>query len=298
MVVATRSLRPMDRKSPGRRMTWFGKDHPGTVGGSWQRTPRSDGEPDASMASPTRGQAGATTKGSRWPILPKWPPLHESQRGATRDDASVAPDESRQTGPQLAPPWEQPASNQHEHARPPLAPWRSWFASRRQQVGLAAILGTVVLTVVLGLVVLRAILPSQSSHPGQGTATAGRAVNVVASPTADDSTPTPSPTASARNTPAPSFTVAFTCASGTIGGRGVVCVHTKPNAMVGLTVRYCDGSYAGGKGLHGSAHTDASGNYTWRWDVNTSCAGTATATVTAKSSGQTVIQSTTFTITR
>jgi hypothetical protein len=288
----------MDRKSPRRRMTWFGKEHPGTVGGFWQRTPQSGKEPDASMASPTRGQVEAKAKVSRWPILPKWPPLHESQGGAAHNDASVAPDESRQTEPQLAPPWEQPASNQHEHARPPFMPWRFWLASRRQQVGLAAILGTIILTALLGLIVLRAILPSQSSHPGQGTPTAGRAVNVVASPATDDPTPTPSPTASARNTPAPSFTVTFTCASGTIGGRGMVCVHTQPDAMVSLTVRYCDGSYAGGKGLHGNAHADGSGNCTCRWNVSASCAGTATATVTAKSSGQTVTQSTTFTITR
>lgn len=288
----------MDRKSPRRRMTWFGKEHPGSVGRFWQRTPQSGKEPDASVASPTRGQAEAKAKGSRWPILPKWPPLHEGQREATRDAASVAPDESQQTEPQLASPWEQPASNRGGHARPPFIPRRVWFASRRQQVGLAAILGIVILTAVLCLIVLRAILPSQSSQTGQGTSTARRPANVVASSTADDPTPTPSSTASTRNTPAPSFTVAFTCASGAIGGRGMVCVHTKPDAMVSLTVRYCDGSYAGGKGLHGNAHTDGSGNYTWRWNVSASCAGTATATVTAKSSGQTVIQSTTFTITR
>ncbi len=288
----------MDRKSPKRRMTWFGKEHPGSVGRFSQRTPQSDGEPDASMASPTRGQAGAKTKGSLWPTLPKWPPLHDGKGQAGRSDAAVAPDETQQTEPRLAPPWEQPVSNQQEHARPPFMLRRFWFASRRQQLGLAAILGTVALTALLSLIVLRAILPSQSSHTGQGTPTAGRAVNIVASPTTDDLTPTPSPTASARNTPAPSFTVAFTCASGVIGGRGMVCVHTKPDAMVSLTVRYCDGSYAGGKGLHGNAHTDASGNYTWRWNVSASCAGTATATVTAKSSGQTVTQRTTFTITR
>ncbi|HEX5440888.1 MAG TPA: hypothetical protein VFW76_08395 [Ktedonobacterales bacterium] len=250
------------------------------------------------MASPTRGQAEAKAKKSRWPTLPQWPPLRDGQGGATRDEAAVAPDESQQTEPQLAPPWEQPASNQREHAPPtPFMPWRFWLASRRQQVGLAAILGAVVLTVLLGFVVLRAIFPSQGSNAGQVTPTAGRAVNGVASSTV--AAPTPSPTtAPARNTPAPPFTVAFTCASGAIGGRGMVCVHTQPGAMVSLTVRYCDGSYAGGKGLHGNAHADASGNYTWRWNVGASCAGTATATVTAKSSGQTVTQSTTFTVTR
>jgi hypothetical protein len=66
--------------------------------------------------------------------------------------------------------------------------------------------------------------------------------------------------------------------------------------MVSLTVRYCDGSYADGKGFHGNAHTDSGGNYTWRWLVNTTCAGRATATVLAKFSGQTVIQSTMFII--
>lgn len=251
------------------------------------------------MVSPASGQAEAKTKGSHWPTLPHWPPLRDGQREAVRDEASVAPDETQQTEPRLAPPWEQPASNQHEHARPPYIPWRFWLAPRRQQVGVAAILATIVLTALLGFVVLHAILPSQTPDAGQVTPNAGRAANGVASPSAATPTPALSPTASpVRNTPAPSFTVAFTCASGAIGGQGMVCVHTRPDAMVSLTVRYCDGSYAGGKGLHGSAHADGSGNYTWRWNVNTSCAGTATATVTAKSSGQTVTQSTTFTVTR
>lgn len=292
----------MDRKSPGRRMTWFGKELPGTVGGFWQRTPQSGKEPDASMVSPTSGQAGAKTKGSHWPTLPHWPPLRDGQREAVRDETSVAPDETQQrqqTEPRLAPPWEQPSSNRTEHARPPFIPWRFWLASRRQQVGLAAILATIVLTALLSFVVLHAILPSQTPDAGQVTPNAGRAANGAASPTEATPTPAPSPTASpVRNTPAPSFMVAFTCASGTIGGRGMVCVHTRPDAMVSLTVRYCDGNYAGGKGLHGSAHADGSGNYTWRWNVSTSCAGTATATVTAKSSGQTVTQSTAFTVTR
>src|SRR5690348_5013388 len=131
MVVATRSWRPMDRKAPRRRMTWFGKEYPGTDGAFWRRTPQSGGESDASMASPTRGQAQTKAKGSLWPTLPKWPPLHDGQGGAARDEASGAPDESQQTERRLAPPWEQPASMQHEHARPPFVPWRFWLASRR-----------------------------------------------------------------------------------------------------------------------------------------------------------------------
>jgi hypothetical protein len=78
----------------------------------------------------------------------------------------------------------------------------------------------------------------------------------------------------------------------------MVCVHTKPDAKVTLTVRYCDGSYAQGKGLHGNVRADENGNHTWRWNVSASCAGTAIATVMSTSSGQTVTQSTTFTITR
>ena len=75
-------------------------------------------------------------------------------------------------------------------------------------------------------------------------------------------------------------------------------MHTRPNATISLAVRYCDGSYAGGKGLHGTAHADGSGNYTWRWNVTTSCVGTATATVSVESAGQTITQSTTFIVTR
>ncbi|HEY7341470.1 MAG TPA: hypothetical protein VH591_11350, partial [Ktedonobacterales bacterium] len=110
----------MDRKAPRRRMTWFGKEHPSTVGAFWQRTPESGKEPDASMASPTHGQAKPKAKGSRWPVLPKWPPLRDGQAGAVRDDASAAPDATQQTEPRLAPPWEQPASNQAEHGPPPI----------------------------------------------------------------------------------------------------------------------------------------------------------------------------------
>lgn len=289
----------MDRESTKRRMTWFGKARPGTVGGFWQRSSESGKEPGASIASAMPGQAESKAKGSQWPSLPQWPPLRDSRRAAVHDESLATPNETQQTEPQLAPPWEQPASNQREHARPPFIPWRFWLASRRQQVGLAAILGIVALTALLSLIVLHAVLPSLAPHTGQGTPSAGRAANGVVSSTAATPTPATSPTAtSAGNTPAPSFTVAFTCASGAIGGRGMVCVHTRPNAALSLSVRYCDGNYAKGKGFHGATSADSNGNYTWRWDVSTNCAGVATATVTAKSSGQTVIQSTTFTITR
>ncbi len=288
----------MDRGSSKRRMTWFGKARPGTVGGFWQRTPENGKEPDASMALVASGQAESKAKGPRWPTLPQWPPLRDSQQAAVRDESLTTATETQQTEPQLAPPWEQPASHRLAHPARPFIPWRFWLTSRRQRIGLVAILGAVILTALLSLVLLRAILPSSAQSTGQLTPTAGLAANVAASSPAATPTPAASPTAvPARNTQPPSLTIAFTCASGAIGGRGTVCVQTRPDAMVSLSMRYCDGSYAGGKGLHGSAHADSSGNYTWRWTVSTSCAGTATATVTAKSSGQTVTQSTTFTVT-
>ncbi|MGZ3676828.1 MAG: hypothetical protein ACXVCO_21190, partial [Ktedonobacterales bacterium] len=123
--------------------------------------------------------------------------------------------------------------------------------------------------------------------------------NGTASPSASLATPTTrSSPAAATATSVPPFTIAFTCASGVIGGTGEVCVHTQPNAILTLRVQYCDGSFAGGKSVQGTAHADSSGDHTWRWTVTTNCAGTATATVTAKSAGQITTQSTTFTITQ
>lgn len=188
----------------------------------------------------------------------------------------------------LPPPWEPAvpgATNLHDRA--PRTLWQRFQrAPQRQRVGLVAGAGVLALTSLVGVVVLCSHMPLI----GTGTPSAGgMSRNASSTATARALTTT---------TPASSFTITFTCASGTIKGTGEVCVHTKPNTVLSITVRYCDGNLAGGKSLRGSSHANDSGNYTWRWSVHTGCAGTATATVTAKSAGETVKQSTTFTITR
>jgi hypothetical protein len=107
--------------------------------------------------------------------------------------------------------------------------------------------------------------------------------------------PTPTPTPRPQPTPAPppaALTLAITCASGMQNGLGLVCAHTHPGAALTITVTYCDGRKA--SGLGGTVHADANGNYTWRWKVQTRCAGPAVARVTATWNGQTVTTTATF----
>lgn len=205
-----------------------------------------------------------------------------------RRSASAASAMHRPSGQPLPPSWEPAFPGAADlHDRSPRTLWRRFQrTSRRQQVGLAAGAGGLVLVLLVGIVVFCSHMPLI----GTGTpSAAGVSGNASSTATARAMTTT---------TPASSFTITFTCASGTIKGAGEVCVHTKPNTVLSITVRYCDGNLAGGKSLRGSSHANDSGNYTWRWSVRTGCAGTATATVTAKSAGETVKQSTTFTITR
>ncbi|MGE5335305.1 MAG: hypothetical protein ACM3N4_11435 [Nitrososphaerota archaeon] len=190
---------------------------------------------------------------------------------------------------------------------PPHTVWQRFQgAPRRLRIGLiAAVVGVLVICPLLSVIALGNIFGTHPSTLGNGLPGGGLTSGQtgLSTPTNPLSTPsaTSSPTATvatATATPVPPFTIAFTCASGTIGGTGQVCIHTEPNATVSLAVRYCDGNYATGKGLRGTAHTDGDGDYTWRWNVTTHCVGTATATVIAKGSGQTLTQSTTFDITR
>lgn len=175
--------------------------------------------------------------------------------------------------------------------RSPRAFWRRFrSSSRRQRAVLAAGAGGLALLSLIGIAVLFSHLTLASSGAPSGGSASGHTLSTAA-------TGSPAATITTTATALP-FTITFTCASGTIRRAGEVCVHTQANALLSLTVRYCDGSYAGGRGLHGSASADASGDYTWRFTVRTKCAGTATATVVAKSAGQTVTQSTTFTVTR
>lgn len=280
---ASEEAEPMDRGAKKRRLTWFEKRFPG--------------------ASTTRGLKPAEGQVSRWPTLPKWPPLPGGAISTIKqpqDSPAVAPGEATHTEEQLAPPWEQPAAGQSKRPEKSLVALWGWLSapSRRRPLGLAAVAATVILTALLAVVLLGGVLRAHTPNMGSATPATGSVANTLASPTISLTPAATTTSVPATPTPPPPFTLTITCASGSIGGRGMVCAHTLPNVSVSLTVRYCDGSYAQGKGLHGKAQTDGSGNYTWRWNVATKCAGSATATVTAKSSGRTVTQSTTFTITR
>ncbi|HET8905403.1 MAG TPA: hypothetical protein VFN11_00405 [Ktedonobacterales bacterium] len=158
-------------------------------------------------------------------------------------------------------------------------------ASRRQRMGVAAGAGGLLLAALLGIALLCSHLPAIGSSAVGANGSATSTAN--ASATANATTTT---------TPLP-FTLAFTCASGAVKQSAKVCVHTQPGASLNLTVRYCDGSYAGGRNLHGSVTADKGGNFTWIFAVHTRCAGSATATVAATSAGKTVTKSTKFTIT-
>jgi hypothetical protein len=84
------------------------------------------------------------------------------------------------------------------------------------------------------------------------------------------------------------LSIQFTCASATDYKSGEVCVHTQANAALTIKVKYCSGSYATSKSLKGTVHTKSSGNYTWTWEPETKCRGTATAYVSETLSGHTL----------
>ncbi len=192
-------------------------------------------------------------------------------------------------GQPLPPPWDMGASAQSGVSRrSPRTFWQRFQrAPRRRRVGMAAGAAGLVLLSLIGIVLLCSHLPlSGSGAPGAASASGDATATAAASTTATTTV-----------TPAP-FTITFTCASGAIKGTAKVCVHTEANASLSLTVRYCDGTYAAGRGIHGSVTSSKSGDYTWQFAVHTKCAGAATATVSAKSAGQTVTEHTTFTISR
>lgn len=297
----------MGRDSDKQHNSWLLRPKPRTLGDAMQRGSRE--KPDEGIAPTGAGPEAGQANWGQLPDLPKWPPLPEEDpfasarpTGLTEETAAVT-DRAALSEQQTAPPWNPAASSGYAvPGRPQRTVWQRFRTlSRRARVGVIVAAVTVIMLVctlasvaALGGGLLKSATGSAGNTPsGQTNGQAG-------APTTGNTTPTvaASPTLPPE-TPAPSsFAITFTCASGSIGGTGQVCVHTLPNATVSLTVRYCDGSYATGKGLRGSAHTNGSGDYTWRWKVTTHCAGTATATVTAKSSGQTITDRTTFTITR
>lgn len=299
----------MDREPKKRRQSWFTKPHPNTLGQAWQQRQQ---EKPVSEAWLTGEEPPAQQGGSRqqlWqplPPLPKWPPLPEESPLARDQARAAAPFSSDEPPPAEQPQssWDLPDREWYDRLEQPKNTlWlRFRAASRRLQIGIvASIVSAFVLCSLLVFATLSSAFHLGAPHlaaTGSGTTLTGDATalpaTALATPTITSSTLTP---AAATATPLPPFTVAFTCASGAIGGQGQVCVHTQPGAILTIRVQYCDGSIAGGKSLQGIAHADGSGDYTWRWSVKTSCVGTATATVTAKSAGQSIIQSTTFTIT-
>lgn len=302
----------MDREPRRRRQTWFTKPRsgPNTLGQTWEQRQQASHEPDAWLTHEETPSQKTAAQQSRWqplPPLPKWPPLPEESTYAQERPHAAAPFSSGEISsvelPQAT--WGMLAQDRHDHPeRSPRTLWlRFRSTSRRLQIGIAVGIACVlVLGLLLGVGVLGGAFHLSAAHGGAvagGTTVAGTGTPALApglaTLTATSQTPSPEPATAA---PVPPFTIAFTCASGAIGGKGQVCVHTRPNAIVSLWVRYCDGSTIGGRSLSGTAHADGSGDYTWQWNVTTTCAGTATATVTAKSTGQSVTQSTTFTVTR
>ncbi len=301
----------MDREPRKRRQSWFTKPHPNTLGQTWRQgqgqQPTEASDAWLTREAPSRSHPGSQQ--SAWqplPPLPKWPPLPE-ESPLPQDRARAAVPFSSGEAPTAEHPavaWDLPV---HDWSAPLEQPsgthWlRFRSASRRLKLGIAA--GSAcafVLCSLLGIAALNGAFQPGASHLGASRGSTSLSGNETALPatalaTPSDTSSTPSP-AAPTTTPVPPFTIDFTCASGAIGGTGEVCVHTRPNAILTLNVQYCDGSIAGGKSLQGIAHADGSGDYAWRWGVTTNCAGTATATVTAKSTGQSITQSTTFTIT-
>lgn len=171
-------------------------------------------------------------------------------------------------------------------------------APKRAQIGIAAAPVLIILLIVgmasFALHIAGTVTPGSTAFAPQGGTSTLQAAGSTSTPTLQ-----PTGTAGALSTPTGSaqpISLTFTCASGTLRGIGKVCIHTQPQAALTITVRYCDGTTA--KGLRGNVFANSSGNYTWTWLVRTSCAGTATATVTAKWNGQSITSADSFTITK
>ena len=296
----------MDREPTKRRKTWFTKPRPKTLGQMWQQGQHTEQKSDAWLTGEEPPSQEKRSKRMDWqplPPLPKWPPLPEESplpQDRARNAAPYSPLETP-TAAQPTVGWDLPSPDQDDLPDAPRDTlWQRYrLASRRAQVSIAAaIAGIFVLCSLFSVAALSGAFKPGSAHLGP----LGGSTSLIGNGTATPSTlATPSTTSSPAaptNTPVPPFAITFTCASGAIGAQGEVCVHTRPNAMLTVRVQYCDGSFAGGRSLDGIAHADNNGDYTWRWNVATSCTGTATATVTAKSTGESTTQSTTFTITK
>lgn len=328
----------MERKPGKRRLTWIGNtrsgtrndssapgasESPQTRGRLWRDEPRGRGETDSWLVGKPSASSTPSAPSPRqadWhalPKLPSWPPLPGEDRFAAktanddgytkynsrRDNTYNSMGDDTYTDEHEAPNQGQPRSGRDDvHEGKVRALW-GFVATllKRPRVIFVAIAGAVTLLSVLGVAVFGNALLHSETKGVLGTTDIGSANTVVGSPAVGRATPralaTNTAVAKATQPPTP-LTLSFTCASGVVGGNAQLCVHTLPNAALGLTVRYCDGTYAKGKEFHGITNADGNGNYTWRWSVTSTCVGDAIATVTANTAGQTVTQHTTLPITQ
>lgn len=308
----------MNRKPGRRRLTWFGKNQPGaptaantpnTLGKMWRREPRGRGETDSWLVGEPQAPDGSSSPRPDWeqyPNLPALPPPFEDNGFAARRASADRRDQlggDSSTDAHATPIWGQPDSHADSRQDRPhdgrlrALWWKVATRFRRPRLALTVVAGALALCLLLGVAALGAAFPHGAPNSAHGARGANGALVSPTSRTATPNATTTTTTTPGNTHPPTPLTIAFTCASGVAGGTGQLCVHTLPNAALSLAVRYCDGSYAKGKAFHAVSYADGSGNYTWRWNVTTSCGGAATATVTANSAGQTATQSATFTVT-
>ena len=290
----------MDSRRPGGRPS-----RPNTLGEAWRRAsqPRqrqADHLPPLPDWPPMRGERLEDRAGAEWPSLGPSPSIGDAARD-DRDYRDFRDDPRDPRDPRDA----APAQRKPDRQRPALELWRRWRGATRkvQALVVAAILLPLLLIGGCSTLALQALnganLGASSALLGTQATQQASAVNGTplanATATQASSAATSAPTHAPTTAPSAALTLSITCASGSIRGTGKVCVKTQPSAALSISVTYCDGSSA--KGLRGAAIADSSGAYTWTWPVRTSCAGTATATVTAQWQGQKITQTQKFTIT-
>ena len=255
-------------------------NRPNTLGDTWRR-----------MSGPRQPPPGGL------PPLPDWPPLPgtPSQSGSSGRGWLSDDDTSLDTSPpipgdeMLSPSWLlTDAPERHGTIFQRLR-----GISKRAKLALTATF----LILLIGSASGIALHLTTTSPNGSASLTGSSLIQTTGHNGTPGASPAASPTVTTGPTATPQpLTLTFTCASGSLRSTGQVCVHTLPQTVLSLTIRYCDGTYA--KGLHGNATADAAGNYTWSWVVRTSCVGTATATVTGAWNGQSVTKSDSFAIAR
>ncbi len=192
--------------------------------------------------------------------------------------------------------YNQPNFQQRKQAN--QARYQAWLASKSK--GFKFLLGSGILLVVLALCGLCAAIGNAAQSTSNApTPTATHQVVQLVATQKPTSAPTKAPTEkpTAKPTPKPTekptpqvFDLVFTDVES-----GIVSVHTLPGATLSIKVLYCSGSYASSQSLKGTFTADPGGDYLWAWNVETSCHGRATATVTASWHGRTITKSANFT---